>query len=110
VTAAFSIAGIPGNAFTFLGFAPQKKGRATFFKRLAAYEVPVIFYESPHRIAKALESLAAELPTDFRVTVARELTKLHEEVIAGSPAEVRDYFTEHPDRVRGEFVIIVSRG
>ena len=108
ITAAFSIAGLTGNSFVFLGFVPHKKGRETFFKSLNDYEVPVIFYESPHRIMKTLESLVKFLPEDSRVIIAREITKMHEEVALGTPEEVLAYFTEHPDHVRGEFVVLVE--
>jgi 16S rRNA (cytidine1402-2'-O)-methyltransferase len=108
LTAAFSIAGIPGNEFVFLGFVPQKKGRQTFFKSLSSYAMPVIFYEAPHRIMKTLESLVAELKPTARVTIGRELTKMHEEMVEGTPEEVFQYFTDHPDHVRGEFVVIVA--
>ncbi len=108
LTAAFSIAGITGNNFTFLGFAPHKKGRETFFKSLNEYEIPVIFYESTHRIMKALESLTKNLTIDRKIVVARELTKMFEEVVTGSPEEVLQYFTDHPDHVRGEFVVLVA--
>ena len=109
LTTAFSIAGIAGNSFTFLGFVPQKKGRETFFKSLTAYEIPVIFYESPHRIMKTLESLKKHLGEDnHTVTIARELTKMHEEVVQGSPEEVLTYFTENADHIRGEFVVLIS--
>jgi len=110
LTAAFSIAGIAGNAFTFLGFVPQKKGRETFFKSLPSYEHPVMFYESVHRIEKTLASLVQYLPETARVTVAKELTKLHEEVVQGTPAAVQQYFKDHPDRIRGEFVVVVDQG
>ncbi len=106
VTAAFSIAGIPGNNFVFLGFVPQKKGRQTFFNTLGDYEMPIVCYEAPHRILKTLESLASLAPMP-QVTIGRELTKLHEEVVTGTAAEVRAYFEAHPDHVRGEFVVIV---
>jgi 16S rRNA (cytidine1402-2'-O)-methyltransferase len=109
VTAAFSIAGITGNAFTFLGFVPQKKGRETFFKSLDEYEVPVIFYESVHRIMKALESFVKHCEAETRVTVAREITKMHEEVVQGTPEEVLSYFTDRPDHVRGEFVVLIDK-
>jgi 16S rRNA (cytidine1402-2'-O)-methyltransferase len=113
LTAAFSIAGIAGNEFTFLGFVPQKKGRETFFKSLSSYDVPVIFYESPHRIMKTLESLKEHLGAhstgNRTITIARELTKMHEEVVQGSPEEVLAYFTENPDHIRGEFVVLVSK-
>jgi 16S rRNA (cytidine1402-2'-O)-methyltransferase len=106
-TAAFSIAGIVGNQFSFLGFVPQKKGRETFFKSLGEYEEPVIFFESVHRITKTLESLAKFLPDNTIVTVARELTKMHEELIQGDAEYVANYFIDNPDHVRGEFVLIV---
>lgn len=114
VTAAFSIAGISGNSFAFLGFAPQKKGRQTFFKTLVDYDMPVMFYEAPHRIMKTLESLTETfehetIPVNRKITVARELTKMFEEVVQGTPNEVLRYFTHHPDKVRGEFVVIVSQ-
>lgn len=110
ITAAFSIAGLAGNRFTFLGFAPQKKGRQTFFEGLASYDHPVMFFESTHRIMKTLDSLADQgnIPVNRYVLVARELTKLHEEFIEGTPAEVRDYFAQNPDHQRGEFVILVE--
>jgi 16S rRNA (cytidine1402-2'-O)-methyltransferase len=109
VTAALSIAGIPGNTFTFLGFVPHKKGRKTFFETLPLTHGPVVFYESPHRIMKALEALVHVYNgRGHRITIARELTKMHEEVVAGSSVKVLQYFTDHPDHVRGEFVVIVS--
>ncbi|MCA9363902.1 16S rRNA (cytidine(1402)-2'-O)-methyltransferase [Candidatus Kaiserbacteria bacterium] len=108
LTAAFSIAGVSGNAFAFLGFVPQKKGRQTFFEGLASYDTPVVFYESPHRILKTLEALTRDSMVNHTIVVARELTKLHEEVVKGSATEVLEYFVEHPDHVRGEFVVIVT--
>ncbi len=108
VTAAFSIAGLAGNQFSFLGFVPQKKGRQTFFKELENYDHPVIFFESPHRIMKTLESLKETLPAEVKVIVAREITKLFEELVSGTGEEVLTYFIEHPDKVRGEYVVLVD--
>lgn len=107
VTAAFSIAGISGNAFSFLGFAPQKKGRVTFFNELADYKHPVIFFESTHRIMKLLGSLSELYPT-ATLCVGRELTKLHEEMVVGTPLEVEAELTAKPVRQKGEFVVIFS--
>jgi 16S rRNA (cytidine1402-2'-O)-methyltransferase len=106
VTAAVSIAGLPGNQFTFLGFVPQKKGRQTFFQSLTEYNHPVVFFESTHRIMKTLTALTEVDVTT--VSIAREITKLHEEFVTGSPVEVLRYFTDHPDHQRGELVIIIS--
>lgn len=115
VTTAFSISGLTGNNFAFLGFVPHKKGRETFFKSIADYDMPVIFYESTHRIMKALESLAKTYPTtgdnstiNRTIIVARELTKMFEEVVTGTPEEVLQYFVDNPDHVRGEFVVLVD--
>lgn len=108
ITTAFSIAGITGNNFVFLGFVPHKKGRETFFKSITEYGMPVIFYESTHRIMKALESMVTFLPKTARIIIARELTKMHEEIVQGTPEEVLQYFTDNPDHVRGEFVVLVD--
>ncbi len=115
LTAALSIAGVPCANFTFLGFLPHKKGRETLFKEIAASERTVVFYESPHRIMKALESLVVHLghnlevgPHPPRVTVCRELTKVFEEIVSGTAEEVKRYFESHQDKIRGEFVVIVS--
>ncbi|HQU07468.1 MAG: 16S rRNA (cytidine(1402)-2'-O)-methyltransferase [Parcubacteria group bacterium 21-54-25] len=108
LVAALSIAGVPVAEFTFLGFLPHKKGRQTLFAEIAAAARTYVFYESPHRIEKALASLASALPDERRVVVARELTKMHESVTTGTATEVAAYFTNHPDEVRGEFVVIVA--
>jgi 16S rRNA (cytidine1402-2'-O)-methyltransferase len=107
VTAAVSLAGISGNQFIFLGFVPQKKGRATFFRTLDEYEVPVVFFESTHRILKTLDSLQQEVP-EAKVSLARELTKLHEELLTGTPEELLDILTQTPVKQKGEFVVIAD--
>lgn len=108
VTAAFSIAGLTGNQFTFLGFAPQKKGRETFFKTLPSEMMPVIFLESTHRIMKTLSALKEYQPTAL-VVIAREMTKMHEEVVRGNAEGLLSYFEERADHQKGEFVVIVSK-
>lgn len=109
LTAALSIAGVSCADFTFLGFLPHKKGRETLFKEIAAAERTMIFYESPHRIMKTLESLVTHLNgIEKKVVICRELTKIFEEVVSGTPTEVKAYFETHADKVRGEFVVIVS--
>lgn len=108
VTAALSIAGVPTDSFLFLGFLPHKKGRQTMFKEIANSTHTVVFYESPHRIEKALASLAEVLTPERRITVARELTKLHESLVQGTAEEVVAHFKNHQGEVRGEFVVIVS--
>lgn len=108
LTAALSIAGVPTDQFTFLGFLPHKKGRQTLMKEIAASERTVVFYESPHRIEKALAELAAVLPETRKVVALRELTKMFESTVAGSASEVAEYFSTHAKEVRGEFVVLVA--
>lgn len=101
-----SVAGIDMREFTFLGFPPHKKGRETFFRKVAAAEMPVMYYESPHRVLKNLELLAS-FASGKRVIIGRELTKLFEEIVRGTMEEALTYFSEHPEKVKGEFVVIV---
>ncbi|MBP7811253.1 MAG: 16S rRNA (cytidine(1402)-2'-O)-methyltransferase [Candidatus Moranbacteria bacterium] len=101
-----SVAGIDMREFVFLGFPPHKKGRETFFRKVAATEMPVMYYESPHRVLKNLELLAS-FASGKRVIIGRELTKLFEEMVRGTIEEALTYFSEHPEKVKGEFVVIV---
>lgn len=106
ITAALSIAGIPAGDFIFLGFLPHKKGRETLFKEISETERTVVFYESPHRIIKTLTSLAKFTP-DRKVSIARELTKVFEEMLEGTPEELLKVFETYPEKERGEFVVIL---
>ena len=83
VLSALSISGFPTSEFLFLGFLPHKKGRETLFKEIAESKRTAVFYESPHRILKALESLKKFSPEKI-VTICRELTKIFEQVVAGN--------------------------
>ena len=108
ITAAISIAGISGNQFSFLGFVPSKKGRETFFTDLELYDHPVVFLEATHRILKTLESLATLYPKST-VYLGRELTKIYEEMLVGTPTEVLDILVKNAVKQKGEFVIILSQ-
>jgi 16S rRNA (cytidine1402-2'-O)-methyltransferase len=108
LTTALSASGITSSIFTFYGFMPHKKGRETLFKTIAESSVTSVFYESVHRIEKTLESLASVLEDSRTVVIARELTKLHEEVVRGTASYIKDYFEHHKDHVRGEFVVVVD--
>ena len=107
VASALSVSGLPASDFTFLGFLPHKKGRETLFKEIADSERTTVFYESPHRILKALASLEKFMP-ERKIVIARELTKVFEQIVSGNPAEVLKYFMANSDKVRGEFVVMVS--
>jgi 16S rRNA (cytidine1402-2'-O)-methyltransferase len=98
--------GLPSDAFIFLGFLPEKKGRQTAFQQLSAIEYTMIFYESPHRILKTLTQLGEYLGSDRTASVSRELTKMFEQTVNGSLAELLQYFSTHP--IKGEFVIVVE--
>jgi 16S rRNA (cytidine1402-2'-O)-methyltransferase len=101
--------GINCHEFVFLGFLPHKKGRETLFREIRDVARSVVFYESVHRIEKTLDSLVEHLSnTNKQISIGRELTKLFEEIVTGTPIEVRDYFKTHTDKVRGEFVVIVG--
>lgn len=108
LTAALSVAGVPASRFLFLGFLPHKKGRETLFEEIAVSKYTTVFFESPHRILKTLTSLAAHLAEGRRVVLAKELTKIHEEVLSGAPSELLQRLTEEPDLQKGEFVVIVE--
>ena len=105
LTAALSIAGIPGDRFIFLGFLPHKKGRQTAVKGIAESDIPVVLYESPHRIVKLLSELLKVVPK-AHVAIGRELTKMHEELLTGTPASLAEILKKGK-KERGEFVVII---
>ena len=96
----------PCDRFCFEGFLPQKKGRQTRLQALAEETRTMIFYESPHRIVKALTQFIEVFGPDRQVSVCREISKIHEESVRGSLQEVLAHFTE--TEPRGEFVMVVA--
>jgi 16S rRNA (cytidine1402-2'-O)-methyltransferase len=112
LVSALSVSGLPTSEFVFIGFLPHKKGRETIFKEIAVSERTFAFYESPHRIMKTLDSLVEHIGKDAglnrRVVIARELTKIYEEIVSGNAVEVRDYFLNNKDKIRGEFVVMIE--
>lgn len=105
LTAALSVSPVPSDGFIFAGFLPQKKGRKGRLGELCASGRPFVLYESPYRIGKLLDEIAEALP-DSRLFIAREMTKLHEEYLTGTPQELRPLLEE--GRQRGEFVVLVN--
>ncbi len=103
-----SVAGIDIQKFTFLAYPPHKKGRQTFFTKVAESDIPVIYYESVHRVIKNL-MLLQEFAPKIKIILGRELTKIHEEIVRGDIDEVLDYFENNPDKIKGEFVIIAYK-
>ena len=98
--------GLPCDRFCFEGFLPQKKGRQTKIQSLADEERTMVFYESPYRVLKTLQQFCEVFGPERQVSVCREISKIHEESVRGTLAEVIAHFTEHEPR--GEFVIVVA--
>ncbi|MBE6194301.1 MAG: 16S rRNA (cytidine(1402)-2'-O)-methyltransferase [Rikenellaceae bacterium] len=98
--------GFPCDRFCFEGFLPQKKGRKKRIEALAEETRTMIFYESPFRVVKCLEQLAEVLGEEREVAVSREITKMFEETMRGTLAEVAEHFRHHAPK--GEFVIVVA--
>ena len=98
--------GFPCDRFCFEGFLPQKKGRATRLDSLREETRTMIFYESPYRVLKTLEQFAEYFGEDRRASACREISKIHEESVRGTLAELIAHFKE--SEPRGEFVIVVA--
>ena len=98
--------GLPCDRFAFEGFLPLKKGRESRLAELAQESRTMVFYESPLRLVKTLEQFAAVFGEDRECSVAREISKLHEEHVRGSVAEAIDHFRQVPPK--GEIVIVVA--
>jgi 16S rRNA (cytidine1402-2'-O)-methyltransferase len=104
VLAALAVSGLPTDRFAFEGFLPRK-GRLPALRALASETRTLVFFESPHRIGDALRDLATAFGPDRPAAVCRELTKLYEEVVRGTVAELAERFA---DGTRGELVIVVG--
>ena len=98
--------GLPCDRFCFEGFLPQKKGRQTHLMSLVRETRTMVFYESPHRLLKTLQQFAEVFGPERRVSVAREISKLHEDHVRGTLAEVIAHFEQ--TEPRGEIVIILA--
>ncbi len=98
--------GLPCDRFCFEGFLPQKKGRQTRIEELSQETRTMIIYESPRRIVKTLEQLAVAFGEDRRMSACREISKVHEESVRGTIAEVLAHFKEKEPK--GEFVLIIG--
>lgn len=98
--------GLPCDRFCFEGFLPVKKGRQTLLKELASESRSMIFYESPYRLVKTLGQFIEYLGAERECSVAREISKVHEEHRRGTLEEVKSWFEEHEPK--GEIVIIVA--
>src|SRR5688572_20240819 len=98
--------GLPTSSFIFEGFLPQKKGRQKRLLALQEEERTMVFYESPYRIEKALEEFVKYFGENRKASVSRELTKIYEETVNGTLAEITEYYKTHT--IKGEFVLVVA--
>lgn len=98
--------GLPNDRFVFEGFLPVKKGRQTRLMKLAEEERTMILYESPHKLLKTLAQFVEFFGADRRISVSRELTKLHEETVRGTISEVLQHFEKSPPK--GELVLVLA--
>jgi 16S rRNA (cytidine1402-2'-O)-methyltransferase len=98
--------GLPSDRFIFEGFLPQKKGRQKKLMELSNEERTIVFYESPFRLVKALEEIQQYFGPERKVSVSREISKLHEETVRGTAAEVLSHFKTKPPK--GEIVMVVE--
>jgi 16S rRNA (cytidine1402-2'-O)-methyltransferase len=103
---ALVLSGLPCERFVFEGFLPQKKGRRTRLEGLRTETRTMVFYESPHRLPKALDEFISVFGPDRPASISRELSKLHEETLRGTLSALKAYFQAHEPR--GEFVVVVA--
>ncbi len=108
LTTAIAASGLPTDVFCFVGFPPQKKGRAQFLQTHLAYHGTVVMYESPYRLLELIDDIALYGGSERRVVVARELSKLHEEYIRGTAGEVSTMLRARGG-VKGEIVVMISQ-
>jgi 16S rRNA (cytidine1402-2'-O)-methyltransferase len=106
VTALLSVSGLYADRFVFHGFPPHKKGRAKFWKTVAECATTGVFYESPHRIEKAMAELAPLCDGARRIVIGRELTKMFESVRYGTMKDAATLLANEP--IKGEYVVAVE--
>ncbi|NCD32375.1 MAG: 16S rRNA (cytidine(1402)-2'-O)-methyltransferase [Spartobacteria bacterium] len=106
--AAYSVSGILSGQFHFEGFLPHKKGRKTRLEQIASLPLPVVLYESPHRLARLLKELVQYMGSDRPIHVLKELTKMHEQYFYGKTEVLLNQLAT--EKHKGEFVIITEPG
>jgi len=107
--AALSVSGFAEGGFRFVGFLPAKSGaRVASLRKLADERAAMVFYEAPHRILECMADMEQVLGGAREVLIAREMTKLHEQVVRMPLAQTAAWFAADANRVRGEFVLVVE--
>lgn len=108
IIAALTISGLPSDRFTFLGFLPHKiSAKETILLEFRSTKSTLIFFESANRLIETLELINKFFPSRD-ISIAREITKLYEEVINGKAIEIIKYYNDNPDKLRGEIVLLIS--
>lgn len=102
---ALTLSGLPCHRFVFEGFPPVKKGRKTFFEKLGREERTIVLYEAPQRVVRTLQTIL-EMWGDRRAALARELTKIHEEILRGRVSALLELLT--PRALKGECVLVIA--
>lgn len=105
ILTALCASGLPTDKFLYLGFLPVKKGRQTLFKSIADSKYTVVFYESPHRLLKTINELKKYLKLGTKITIAKELTKIHETFFRGILSEIEKKLPA--GKPKGEYVVMV---
>ena len=100
--------GFPCDRFFFEGFLPHKKGRQTRWKFLATIPHTLVLYESPYRLLKCLEEINTFIGEVRKVCVVREISKIHEQFHFGTAPELQTWFEKHPEKVKGEMVVVIA--
>jgi 16S rRNA (cytidine1402-2'-O)-methyltransferase len=107
LTATLSVAGLIDSQFIFMGFPPHKKGRRIFFEKIQDITIPVVLYESKHRLIKTLQTISEKMP-ERQVFLAKEITKLNENFFEGSAEKIMAILKTDQNLLKGEFVIILK--
>lgn len=109
--AALSVAGLPSDRFLFEGFLPAKdEARKKYLMKFLHEPRTMIFYEAPHRLLACLETMQEVFGAERKAVVARELTKIYESVLLADLSELVHYYTSHPEKQKGEIVILIEGG
>lgn len=106
VVTALCASGLPTDKFLYLGFLPAKKGRQTLFKSLQEIPYTIVFYESPHRLHKTIADLKEYLSPETKISIAKELTKIHETYFRGTLQDISEKLPE--GKPKGEYVVILN--
>lgn len=105
---ALVMSGIPCDKFHFEGFLPHRKGRNSRLEYLSTLETTFVLYESPHRVIKTLEQLSEICGSERQAALVKEISKIHEENMRGTLAELTTIMKDIPSRIRGEYVLVVA--